>query len=348
MSVSQAVLPSFFITLASFPILNLIAKKWGIVDKPGGRKIHDKETPLTGGIAIGIGLISMYFFSPFVFYQYWPLLSAGSLLMLICLIDDIYDIPAWVRLFFQSIAALIAIYGQNLRIDTLGDILLLGQIDLGIFSVPITLFAILAGINALNLSDGIDGLAGGLVLIPLSFLAFLSFHAGLDKMFIFILYICSAILSFLMMNFRFPWQKQARVFLGDAGSTVLGFLLACLLIESSQGNEALIEPVSALWLFVVPLIDTASVISKRVLSKKNVFSASRDHLHHLLLSTGLGVTESVIAIYGIAFVGGLIATQLVDVHEALRFFSFNLLLVIYIATPISYAIFFAKQRTKSS
>ena len=68
MSVSQAVLPSFFITLASFPILNLIAKKWGIVDKPGGRKIHDKETPLTGGIAIGIGLISMYFFSPFVFY----------------------------------------------------------------------------------------------------------------------------------------------------------------------------------------------------------------------------------------------------------------------------------------
>ena len=217
MSLSQTILPSFFITLASFPFLNVLARKLGIVDKPGGRKTHHEATPLTGGIAIGIGMISMYFFSHDIFMQYWELLFAGALLMIIGFLDDIYDLSILIRLFFQTMAALIAIYGGDVRIETLGDILFLGEINLGILSVPITLFAILTGINALNLCDGVDGLAGGIVLIPLSFLAFLAFHFELRSEFILISYLVSTVCGFLMMNFRFPWRKQARVFLGDAG-----------------------------------------------------------------------------------------------------------------------------------
>ena len=341
MSLSQTILPSFFITLASFPFLNVLARKLGIVDKPGGRKTHHEATPLTGGIAIGIGMISMYFFSHDIFMQYWELLFAGALLMIIGFLDDIYDLSILIRLFFQTMAALIAIYGGDVRIETLGDILFLGEINLGILSVPITLFAILTGINALNLCDGVDGLAGGIVLIPLSFLAFLAFHFELRSEFILISYLVSTVCGFLMMNFRFPWRKQARVFLGDAGSTVLGFLLACLLIKASQGSQAFIEPVSALWLFAVPLIDTASVIIKRLIGKRGIFSASRDHLHHLLLTAGLGVTQAVIAIYAITFMAGFIATQLVTLHEAILFICFGILLLLYIAIPPSYS-FFAK------
>lgn len=321
-------------TYGSFFFLNKIAHKVHLVDRPGGRKNHAAVTPLTGGSAIIIGLTTYLLLttaSTNLSTVHIPWLSSSSLLIAaiaifaIGLIDDLLDLQALIRLGLQGAVVFTAIIADDLLIHSFGNLLFNGPITLGLLAIPVTVFAILSGINAINLSDGLDGLAGGLVLIPLMILSFLSLNQpDLQDINYLAIGLSAAVFAFLLINFRFPWRDKATAFLGDSGSTSIGFLLSCLLIKTSQINSAHFPPVLALWLFAIPLLDTASVIVSRLRRKSSPFKPARDHLHHLLFDKGFNVMQTVLIIYTSASCFALFAllASRAGVSESFLFIAF--------------------------
>lgn len=318
-------IPALILTLITLPLLNVAAQKIGLVDQPSERKMHSSATPLTGGLAIAFGLIALAIVSPLTLVHFQWILLGSFILLITGFADDLKDLPVSLRLCLQMAAATVVIFGGDLRITQLGDLLFLGDIDVGVMSIPLTYFALLTGINAVNLVDGLDGLAGTLTLVPLLLLAMLTAHQGLSHEFYFITTLAGSILGFLCFNFRFPWIKRAKAFLGDAGSTVLGFILACLFIQFSQNSAtSILHPVSMLWLFAIPLVDTATVIVLRKMRGDSAFKASKDHLHHVLIQCGLSVRQ-VVGVMGIsaaAFGGVALLASEMGVADGVLFLAF--------------------------
>jgi UDP-GlcNAc:undecaprenyl-phosphate GlcNAc-1-phosphate transferase len=317
-------LPALVVTLITLPLLNLAAKKFGLVDLPNERKMHSNATPLTGGLAIAFGLIALAIVSPITLVHFQWILFGSLILLITGFFDDLKDLPVNLRLCLQLAAATLVIFGGDLRITNLGDLLFFGDIEVGVLSIPLTYFALLAGINAVNLVDGLDGLAGTLTLIPLLLLALLTVHHGLTYEFYFITTIAGSTVGFLCFNFRFPWIKRAKAFLGDAGSTTLGFVLACLFIQLSQNETAILHPVNILWLFAIPLIDTATVIMLRKMRGDSAFKASQDHLHHVLIQRGLSVRQAVgfIGVSACAFGGTALLASEMGLDDGVLFLAF--------------------------
>ncbi len=219
------------------------------------------------------------------------------------------------------------------QLVSLGNILSFGVVELGFLAVPVTVFASVGVINAVNMTDGIDGLSGGLVLIALVFLSIVAYLAGDSGLVRFCTLLICSLLAFLMLNFRLPWKQSALIYLGDAGSTLLGFVLAWLIIESTQGEGAVMAPVYALWFLAIPLIDTVSLLIKRPMRGINPFSAGTDHLHHRLIAAGYTHEQTVIGLYlaGIcAGTFGLIGF-LYHASESFMFLSFIALFGVYMA-----------------
>jgi undecaprenyl-phosphate alpha-N-acetylglucosaminyl 1-phosphatetransferase len=179
-------------------------------------------------------------------------------------------------------------------------------------------------INAINMVDGIDGLAGGLTLITLSTLALISWMAGLEYSLNILLLLIASVLAFLIFNLRYPGQPKAQVFMGDAGSMSLGFIVAWFLISLSQGEQRAMTPVTALWIFALPLLDTATTSIRRLLKGRSPFKADRAHFHHLLLDAGLTVTQTLLIILGSAIGLALIGLMglYLGVSEAIMFLAF--------------------------
>lgn len=219
-----------------------------------------------------------------------------------------------------------AVAGNQLL--SLGNILGFGVVELGILAIPLTVFATVGVINAVNMTDGIDGLSGGLVLIALFFLCIVSFLAGDTDMLHF-----ATLLAFLMLNFRLPWKRSALIYLGDAGSTLLGFIQTWLIIEATQGENAIMAPVYALWFLAIPLIDTVSLLIKRPMRGVNPFSAGTDHLHHRLIQAGFSHEQTVLGLYVVALIAGCIGLLglLYQASEALMFLGFLTLFGAYMA-----------------
>jgi len=185
------------------------------------------------------------------------------------------------------------------------------ELILGRYSIVMTIFATVGVINAINMIDGMDGLSSGLVLICLVFLATATGVSGANPALLglaALLGIC--LVAFLLLNFRAPVNKPALIYLGDSGSTVLGFILAWLLIESSQGGADKVIPATiALWFVAIPLMDTVFLFIARPLSGKSPFEPGTDHLHHLLALHGLSKARVVVLLYiaGIVFGGAGLA-----------------------------------------
>jgi UDP-GlcNAc:undecaprenyl-phosphate GlcNAc-1-phosphate transferase len=179
--------------------------------------------------------------------------------------------------------------------------------------------------------DGIDGLAGGLCLMALGILGALALAGGrvADGYMLFV--IVSAAGAFLCLNLRLPWSKQAAVFMGDAGSMFLGFTLAWFFVSLSQGEHRVITPVTALWLFAIPLFDTVSLMIRRILKGRSPFSADREHFHHVLQLAGYSVNQSVLIIYGLAL--ALACTGLAGFYarapEWIMFYGFITIFALY-------------------
>ncbi len=245
--------------------------------------------------------------------------------------DDAKNLSPLARLIGHSLVALAMAVVAGVELDSFGALLSSSPLDLGFFSVPVTIFATLGVINAINMSDGVDGLSGGLVIVSLSFIALTSSMSGLLLIASFCTIMICSIMAFLSLNFRRPWQKQALIYLGDAGSTMLGFMLTWLLISSTQGITPAFTPVYALWFLAVPLVDTVNLMIKRPLKGRSPFDAGTDHLHHILLSRGFSVTQTVLLILGMALASGgfgLLGMR-AGLNDSTMFLSFIVLFGVY-------------------
>ncbi|MGH1542050.1 MAG: MraY family glycosyltransferase [Arenicella sp.] len=265
------------LSAASNGILMVLAPRYGLIAVPGQHRDHAKATPLTGGIAIFIAVVaSLVITQPFVgLVDLLPFLLAAALLVVVGVIDDKHNLPFFWRLLVQVFAAWIMVQHSNILFD-LGELFSNKTLFLGRFSTVMTIFATVGVINAINMSDGLDGLAGSQVLLALCVLSLFWFEFPYDAL---IVVTMGAISGFLLFNCRFR-QHHARVFMGDAGSTLLGFLLAWLLINGSQQVDRLFDPIFAVWLLALPLFDTISVMLIRPLYGRSPFSADKIHLHH--------------------------------------------------------------------
>lgn len=337
---------TFIITSVSLFALKPLASKVGLIDLPGGRKIHSTPTPLIGGLGIYLGTLCMSLLSPIVLAQYGPMLAISALVLLIGIFDDARELRVSVRMGAHAFAAWLMITVAGNQLSSFGDLFAFGAVELGILAIPLTIFATVGVINAVNMTDGIDGLSGGLVLISLTFLSIVAFIAGNAPMLHFgTLLICS-LLAFLVLNFRLPWKQSAMVYLGDAGSTLLGFILAWLIIEATQGSDAIMSPVYALWFLAVPLIDTVSLLIKRPLRGVSSFSAGTDHLHHRLIAAGFSHEQTVVGLYLAGIVAGSFGLigYLYNFSEAFMFASFMGVFAVYMAWEKILRLFKAKPK----
>lgn len=282
----------------------------GLVDAPTKRKSHDGDIPLVGGIAIFLGLLLILPFSG-ILQDHWAFLLGASVLVIIGVWDDIRDIAPSLRLLLQSAAVLcVAVFGDAVLLDV-GEIIPgTGNFNLGWMALPITVFAGIGLINAFNMSDGVDGLCGTLVLIALGGLGIVAALGGRQNELILIALLAGALVGFLVFNMRVPGRKHAKVFLGDAGSYLLGLAVMYLAIRLSQGADRVMAPVSALWFCMLPLFDTAGMILRRIKRGKSPFSADREHIHHVFLLAKFSVAETWAGLTVVALIGmgvGLLA-----------------------------------------
>ncbi|MDG4597929.1 MAG: MraY family glycosyltransferase [Candidatus Contendobacter sp.] len=325
---------AFGVCVVLIALLIRPARSWGWVDRPAGRKHHPTPVPLVGGVAMciayGLGLLAL----PARPEACQALLIAMVLLTLIGLYDDLRAARPTIRFVFQGGAVLIMALGGGVTLDNLGDLFGLGNVTLpkGV-ALLFTVFCVVGVINAFNMIDGLDGLAGGLALIAAGWLIVLLrnaplAHAGDHNA---LLALIMVIAGFLCFNLRHRWRSRASVFMGDAGSTMLGFVLAWFLVHLSQGQEAVMRPMTAVWLLALPLMDTISVMIRRACIGHNPFVADRRHLHHLLLSVGLsdGRATALLLIAAL-LVGavGVVAYEL-GVPEYYQFYAFLALFGLY-------------------
>jgi len=303
----------------------------GLVDSPSERKSHNGDIPLVGGIAIFLGLAIMMAALD-LFEQHWPFFVAAGLLVAIGIWDDVKGISPLLRLAFQACAILIITSSSNTYISDLGNILpAIGTVKLGWMAIPFTVFAGVGIINAFNMSDGVDGLCGTLTLVALTGLGIVAGLAGEQKEFLLTLALSGGLIGFLIFNVRVPGRKQAKAFLGDAGSYLLGLSVLYIAIRLSQGGNRAMPPVAALWFCMLPLIDTIGMILRRIRKGRSPFSPDREHLHHVFLLAKFSVTSTWVGLAAVATVGMVfgLSGALGGMSESLMLAAFLVVAVLY-------------------
>jgi len=308
-------LVAFCATLLGQHLLTPQARRLGLIDHPAGRKDHVSPTPMTGGIAMLVGVILA---GAFLVGDAGPASLGFSLSAIIVIalgaFDDRYDLSWRLRIAVQSVAALVMIFVGGIRIEQLGEVMGLGTGSLGLFSIPFTVFATVGVINAINMIDGADGLAGLLALCALVMLEAAAVYSGNGAVAHRVPILIGAVAGFLMFNLRFPWQPRARIFMGDAGSGFLGLAIACFAIRLTQNPAHPVSSVLGLWLIPVPLVDCLVLMVRRSRNKQSPFAADRNHIHHLMIEGGFGPTQAAFALALFTCACGLIVGQLLRLH----------------------------------
>jgi UDP-GlcNAc:undecaprenyl-phosphate GlcNAc-1-phosphate transferase len=255
--------------------------------------------------------------------------AAISLLVITGFIDDRSGLSPRRRFVLQAIAALIMVYGADIRLDNFGNLFGFGDVTTGRWAAPVTVFAVLGVINAINMIDGVDGLAGGVALIALLvFSAFAAAGGYLDLTLL--LPLAGVIIGFMLFNLRTPWRSRASVFMGDAGSVLLGFSLAWYAVDLAQVRQAF-TPITAIWILAIPLMDTTALMIRRVLKGRSPFEADREHLHHILQRAGFTPGQTVFIVYALALLlaGVGVAGWWLGVPEYVMFYGFMALYGLY-------------------
>ncbi|HEX7114292.1 MAG TPA: MraY family glycosyltransferase [Steroidobacter sp.] len=309
MAIVQVGLP-LLITILFMFALRPVARGIGLIDRPGGRKMHDGDVPVIGGLAMTAGLVigALYAYESFTRLPFF--FTAVFVLVFIGALDDRYDLPASVRFLAQICAALLMVAGAGVFATDLGSPFFYGTLELGWFAVPFTVLIVLTAINAFNMFDGSDGVAGVQALIALLFLGFACIVGGAMEQLPMIAGLIGCTLGFLLFNWPSQRTRSMRAFMGDAGSTMLGFSLAWISIELTQEPVRVISPVVALWVFALPIYDLFSSMIRRLMLGRSPFHGDSDHLHHLLRRYGLSsrrVAQIVLfasAAFGAVGVGG--------------------------------------------
>ncbi|EMD6371660.1 UDP-N-acetylglucosamine--undecaprenyl-phosphate N-acetylglucosaminephosphotransferase [Morganella morganii] len=268
----------------------------GLVDKPNYRKKHQGLVPLVGGISIFISVCFAFLISDeFIAHKFIYLGCAGAL-VLVGALDDRFDLSVKLRAGVQAVVAIIMMVFANLKIDSLGHAFGPWELTLGPFSYVLTLFAVWGAVNAFNMVDGIDGLLGGLSCVSFGALGILFALSGNSGLAFWCFTFIAAILPYICFNLGL-FGRRFKVFMGDAGSTLIGFTIIWLLTSASQGGEPhAINAVTALWIIAIPLMDMVAIMYRRLRKGMSPFSPDRQHIHHLIMRSGFTSRESFVVI----------------------------------------------------
>lgn len=314
---------SFLLTLILIPFLKKIAVKVNLVDKPNYRKIHQDAVPLVGGIAIAITSLMILVIQSLLFTntkEYTIIFASAFLLLIVGVIDDKMDVKAKYKLIIQLLLSFI-IASSSVRITSLFG--LFGIYEIAIWAQYLLTIIVITGVvNAFNLMDGVDGLVGGLSLLGFTmFLVSSIYFKDTNLTFISIVFI-GAIIGFLKFNL-----SSKKIFMGDAGSLFLGFILITLGIKlmEKQSNVANINYGYGFLLvvafFAIPVLDSLRVYMGRIKKGNSPFSADKSHLHHLLLTAGLTHKKVSIVVVALSLIFYFIGFGLVS------FFSITLIII---------------------
>jgi UDP-GlcNAc:undecaprenyl-phosphate GlcNAc-1-phosphate transferase len=280
------------VTMASLPLLVRLATRWLIVDQPGGRKVHSVPIPRVGGVAMTLGIFAAALLTVDLQTQDRWFLAAAGVLAIFGVMDDRFDLDYRIKLIGQLLAVGIVVIAGDVQIRaiTLDDRLLLSPW----ISEPLTVVFLVGITNAINLADGLDGLAGGTTFLCLCAVALLSSLGDQGAGTPLALAFAGAVLGFLRFN-TYP----ASVFMGDAGSQLLGFTIGVLSVRATQGVASEVSTAIPVLLLALPILDTLSVMVQRLSEGRSPFSADKNHIHHKLLALGFDHHEAVMVIYAV-------------------------------------------------
>lgn len=293
------IIVSFLVAKTSIPVIITISRLKNLMDIPGNRSSHDRKTPTLGGVAIFASILIGYFIAQGL----WPSREGGEIinLTIVAIVilfflgvkDDILGLSPAKKMVLQVASSALVIIGSGLRITNLFGIFGVYEINYYV-SIFLTIFVFIALINAMNLIDGIDGLAGAIGFIA-SFIFGIWFFLNQYYALAFLsASVCGALIGFLLFNF----SKTKKIFMGDTGSLILGFLLTMFAIKYINLNQEVDSsgklllaygsaPIIAVVVLIVPIFDTLRVFLVRILNKKSPFEGDRIHLHHILVDLGL-------------------------------------------------------------
>ena len=282
---------SLLITMALIPALRLLAERFHFMDQPGERKVHQHPIPRIGGIAFGIGAIASILWWVPKNSTTLSVLVGGLIILGFGVWDDRANLGYRIKLLGQLIAALAITIG-GIRFESI-PFLLDAELPLWI-GIPVTVFFLLAASNAVNLTDGLDGLAGGLSFLTFCGIAYLAYLTNNSMVLFLAIPFLGGVLGFLRYN-TYP----ARIFMGDSGSQLLGFIMGVLAILLTNSTSGPFSPVLSLFLLGLPFLDTLGVSVQRLVEGRSPFIGDRTHLHHKLMTAGLSHYEAVTAIYAL-------------------------------------------------
>jgi len=313
-------------SLLVMPSLYNLSIKVGGVDIPDNeRKVHDRAVPRIGGIAILCGLLIsvLLFCTATTFIS--GLVTGGLIIFFVGFIDDLRGLTSVQKLAGQIIGTSVGVIISQNHISHLGDLFALGNIELPTtIAIPFTIFCIVGLINSLNMIDGLDGLAGGVSAIACLALAIVALETGSRQVFFVSAALLGAVIGFLAHN-AYP----ARIFMGDAGSNLLGFTLGMLGVRLLDVSPT-VSPAAILIILSVPVFDTLYVIAGRLISGRPVMRADRAHLHHRLLDIGMGHKSTVLAVFGWSYFMAAVAVLYFNASDS------SLFLFVILATATFY------------
>lgn len=300
---------AFFVTYFATPVVKNLASRFNAFDLPNARKVHQAPVPRLGGLAIYIGFLAAIAAAVVLSSllgvkidtrSFLGILLGGSILVGVGIIDDLRELRPTTKLIWQLVAALVVIYfGVEITFITNP---FNGLWPIGVLAVPLTLLWLVGVTNAINLIDGLDGLAAGVTAISALTLFFVALRTHQIGAAILLLALGAAALGFLRFNF-YP----AKIFLGDSGSMFLGFILASSSVIGVLKTTLVVALIVPVLILGVPIFDTLFAIGRRLKEKKHPFEADNKHIHHMLLRAGFNTREAVFSIYIACFVLSFIA-----------------------------------------
>ena len=285
---------AFVVAVALTPLTARLGRRVGAVDQPRERGLSEHPTPLLGGLAIlaAVLVASLLFLDPGVAddEKIRGILAGAIIVTLVGALDDRFDLPAPVKFIGQIIAATIPVVaGVEVTNITLPFI---GAVDLGSAGAPLTVLGIVFVINVVNFSDGVDGLAAGVCAISAVAFSVIAFDLGRGSAAVLAAIVAGAAAGFLVFNFH-----PAKVFMGDAGSNLLGLLLACVAVEGAVKTQVVLALVFPLLVLAVPFLDTTFVVLKRLKYGRPVYVADQSHFHHRMNRIGFSQRKTVLYLY---------------------------------------------------
>ena len=313
-----SIILSMFLTIMLIPIFKKLAIRLNIMDIPNKRKLHLNPIPKTGGPAMALGI-----FAPVILWGpesdlLTAILMGALVVFLFGTIDDFKGINYQAKLSGQLIAAIIVVFYGGIKIKIIGTFCGYDLILSDWYSIPLTIFVIVGVINAFNLADGLDGLAGGISLLSFICIGYLAYQADQVIICFLAFAIIGSIIGFLRYN-----THPAILFMGDAGSQILGFFAITLALSLTQAHNPLCR-LLPLILMGYPVLDTLTVFVKRISKGNSPFIADKGHFHHKFIHLGLSHNEAVLLIY-------ILQAGLISLGYIFRFYSEVFILMLYLA-----------------